>query len=87
MATKNNLNAETEEFKGKTPSITNLAPKTALNAIENVIPIFSNLVKKTGYNTKFNEIEMKITDHFKYSTTPELTSKNLTSQHFAAKLK
>ena len=46
-------------------------------------------LKKTGYNTKINEIEMKITDHdhFKYSTTPELTSKNLTSENFAARLK
>ena len=89
MATKNNLNTETEEFEGEMPSITNLATKTALNAIENVIPIFSNLVKKTGYNTKINEIEMKITDHdhFKYSTAPELTSKNLTSENFAARLK
>ena len=46
MATKKILNSETEEFKGEIPSITDLATKTALNAIENVVPIFSNLVKK-----------------------------------------
>ena len=89
IATKNNLDAKTEESKGEIPSVTNLATKTALNAIENEIPIFSNLVKNTDYNTKINEIEMKITDHdhFKYSTAPELTSKNLTSENFAARLK
>ena len=89
MATKNHLNAKTEDFKGKIPSVTNLATKTALNPIENEIPIFSNLVKNADYNTKINEIEMKIThhDHFKYSATPELTSKNLTSENFAARLK
>ena len=46
MATKKSLNSETEEFKGGIPSITNLATKTALNAIENVVTIFSNLVKQ-----------------------------------------
>ena len=37
--------------------ITNLATNTALTAIENKIPNVSNLVKKTDYNTKINEIE------------------------------
>ena len=36
-------------------------------------PNVSNLVKKTDYNTKINEIEKKITDHNhdKHITTPE----------------
>ena len=34
----------------------------------------SKLVKKTDYNTKINETEKKITDHYhdKYITTPVL---------------
>ena len=61
------------EVKGETPSITYLATSTALTAVENKIPNVSNLVKKTDYNTKINEMEMKITghDHDKYITTPE----------------
>ena len=45
------------------------------------------MVKKTGYNTKINEIEKKITDHNhdKHITTPEF--KKLTSEKFAARLK
>ena len=46
----------------------------------------SNLVKKTVYNMKINEIEKKITDHDydKYITTPE--SNKLTAENFAARL-
>ena len=38
-----------------------------------MIPSVNNLVKKTDYNTKINEIKKKITDHNcdKYITTPE----------------
>ena len=46
--------------------------------MENEIPSFSNLVKKTDYNTKINEIENKIADHD--HDTPEfnkLTEKTL----------
>ena len=35
----------------------NLATTTALTAVKNKIPNVSNLVKKTDYNTKINEIE------------------------------
>ena len=40
---------------------------------ENEIPDTSNLFKKTDYNTKFTEIEKKLTDHShdKYITTTE----------------
>ena len=67
--------------------MTNLSTKTALNALENKIPSVGNLVKKTDYNTKINEIEQKITDHNhdKYITTPECNK--LTSENFAARLK
>ena len=68
--------------------MTNLSTKTALNALENKIPSVSNLVKKTDYNTKINEIENKITadhDYDKYITTQEFNK--LTSENFTARLK
>ena len=42
--------------------------------------------KETGYNTKINEIEKKISDHNydNYITTPEFN--NLTAESFAARL-
>ena len=69
-------------------NITNLATTTtALTAVENKIPIVSNLVKKTNYNTKINETENKISidhDHDKYITTHEFNK--LTSENFTARL-
>ena len=44
LATKTTLNAKVNEAKGEIPSITNLATATALTAVENKIPSFSNLV-------------------------------------------
>ena len=51
------------------------------------MPTVRNLVKKTDYNAKINDIEKKITDHNhdKYITTPEFNK--LTSENFAARLK
>ena len=40
------------KVKDEIPSNINLATTSALTAAENKIPTFSNLVKKTGYNTK-----------------------------------
>ena len=60
----------------------------ALTPVENKILNVSNLLKKTDYNTKINEIEKKITDHDhsnKYITTPEFNE--LTSENYAARLK
>ena len=53
--------------------------------MENKIPSVSNLVKKTDYETKFNE-NGKITDHNydKYITTPEFNK--LTAENIAARL-
>ena len=58
-----------------------------MTAVENKIPSVSNIVKKTDYNTKINEIEKKITDHDhdKYITTPEINK--LIAENFAARLK
>ena len=47
------------------------------------MPNVSSLVKKTGYNTKLNEIKNGITtdhDHDKYITTQEFNK--LTSEYF-----
>ena len=53
------------ELENKIPDISSLATKTALTAVENRIP---SLVKKTVYETKFSELEKKLTDqnHEKY---------------------
>ena len=65
-------------------SIINLAKTAALTTIENKIPNVSNLVKKTDYNTKINEIEKKTTDHDhgKYITSPEINN----SRKFCCKI-
>ena len=61
---------------------------TALTAVENKIPNVSNLVKKTDYKKKINEIKNEITtnyDHDKYITTQEFNK--ITSENFTARLK
>ena len=64
-----------------------MATTSSLIAVWNKIPIVSNLVKQTDYNTKINKTEKKITDHNddKYITTPEFNK--LTTKIFAARLK
>ena len=44
-------------------SINGLETTSALTEVENKIPSISNLVNKTNFNTKNNEIENKITNH------------------------
>ena len=50
--------------------------KTALTTVENKIPIVSNSVKETDYNTKITEIENKLINHNpdKSITTPEFNT-------------
>ena len=74
------------EIEGKIPSISSLATKTALTAMENKILNISSLVKKTDYNTKISEIEKNLTDHThdKYITTPEFNT--LAADVFNARL-
>ena len=59
---------------------------SSLIAVENKIPSVSSLIEKIDFNTKINEIEMKINDHNhdKYITTPEFTE---VTEHFVARLK
>ena len=84
LATNNTLDAKINVVKNKIPNITNLATTTtALTAVEIKTPNFSNLVKKTDYNTKIGEAGNKIAtdhDHDKYITTQEFN--NLTSEYF-----
>ena len=87
LGTNASLNAKINEVKGEIPSITNLATTIALTVVENKIPIVSNLVKKTEYNTKINEIEKKVADHNhdKCITTPEFNK--FTGEIFPLRLK
>ena len=57
-----------------------------MNPIENKVPNFSSLVKKTDYDIKVGEAEKKLTDHShnKYVTTSEFNT--FTEEIFAAKL-
>ena len=50
-------------MEGKIPSISALAINAALTAVENKIPNFSTLVKKTYYDARITEIEKKPIDH------------------------
>ena len=62
------------ELENKIPDISNFATKTALTAVENKIPSVSSVVEKIDYNTKFTEIENKLTNdnHDKYIDTSEI---------------
>ena len=50
LATNTSLNTEINDVKGEIPYITILAAISALIAVENKIPSFSNLVKKETKN-------------------------------------
>ena len=53
--------------------------------MENKIPNVSNLVKKTDYNTKFSEIENKITtDHHDDKSITTQESNKLAAKDFSA---
>ena len=73
-------------LKVKYLGITNLATTAALTTVENKIPNVSNLVKKTDYNIKINEIEKKITDHDHDKYITALKFNMLTIENFAARL-
>ena len=63
LATKTTFHAKIKEVNGEIPSNTNLATKTTLNTVDMKVPSVNNLIKKSDYNKKYNEIEKKITDH------------------------
>ena len=60
---------------------------TALTAVENKIPSVSNLVKKTNYNTKTNQIEKKISDDNHDKCIATLEFNKLTLENSVARLK
>ena len=53
-------NAKTSEIESKMPSISGLATKSALTAVENKVPEVTRLVKKKNNNTKISEIEKRL---------------------------
>ena len=57
LLTNASLNAKIKEVKGEISNIINLATTTALTTVEKKNPRVSNLVNKTDYKTKINEIE------------------------------
>ena len=48
------------EIEGKITSISGLVTTSTLTAVENKIPIVSNLIKKTDYDTKISGLEKKL---------------------------
>ena len=74
------------ELESKIQDVIGLATKLALTAVENKIPNFSSLVKKTDYDTKISEFEKNLTDHNhnKSITTPKFNT--LAARFFNARL-
>ena len=63
---KTDYNAKITVTEGKTPIITSLATAAPLNAVENSVSNVSDLLKKTDYEVKISDIEIKyltITDY------------------------
>ena len=61
-------------MKTEIPSISGLVTTSALTAVENKMPNVSNLLKKTDYDTKVNEIEKNITVYKSMTNTLLLQS-------------
>ena len=55
----NNNDAKIIEVKGEISNITSLATASSLTSVENKIHGVSDLVTKTDYNTKIDEIDKK----------------------------
>ena len=71
---KTDYNSKISEIENKIPDISNLAIKTALNAVKNKIPDTSGLVKKADYTTKISYIESKISDISNLASTTALSN-------------
>ena len=54
------LMLKSNEFKGEIPGVTNLATIAAFTTVENKIPNFNDLVKKTYSDPKMSEMEKNI---------------------------
>ena len=86
MLKKTDYNAKISKIESKIPSVSGLATKSALTAVENKIPDVSKSANNTDSNTKISEIEKKFTDlnQYKYITNPEFN--NLAAGVCAARL-
>ena len=83
LISKTYFKKKVTEIEGKVPDTTNLATKSALNAVDNKIPSTSNLVEKS----KLTDIEKKLNDydHDKYITTTKFNK--LIVEKFSPRLK
>ena len=70
------IDTKIAEIEDKIHDTSNLATKTALTTVGNIIPSVSSLVKKTDYDTTITEIENKLDNHNygKFITTPEFNT-------------
>ena len=87
LVRKTYYDPKVSEIEGKIPdvtnlatktvltTVTNLATKTVLTTVQNKIPDISSLAKKTDYDTKVTEIEIKLNNHNhdKYIDTQEFS--------------
>ena len=74
LATNASLNTKAKEVKCEILGVTNLATTAAFTTVENKIPNFNDLVKKTYYDPKMSEIEKK---YFSTSYYNKFTSNTL----------
>ena len=79
---------ETRDAEKKFLILVGLATSSALTAVKNEIHDASNLVKKTDYDTKINEVKKEDTNHnqAKCITTSEFNSRKFCSKTSASKL-
>ena len=87
LATKTTLNTKIKEVKVKYLVLLTQLLKLLLMPMKIKYLVLVIQLKKTDYNTKVNEIEKKITDHYhdKYITTPEFNK--FTAEIFDLRLK
>ena len=60
LVKKSDYNAQVSEIEGKIPSISGLVAISALNAVENKILSFSNLVKKTDQTQRLVNLKKNL---------------------------
>ena len=84
---KADFNSKITEVENKIPDVSNLVIKSELTTGEIKIPDVSILITKANYNTKSseNESKIKVYNHGKYITTPELNT--LSARVFDARIK
>ena len=61
MVKKTDFDSKITEVERKIPNIGGLATNSALNTVENKIPVFTNLVTKTDVDAKLKDISDRVT--------------------------